>query len=337
MSLSWSQQRLVAGISVVLLIIRDNLAVLLNTQYVSIFLSPGQVPSAFMLSSLTAYRQLSLSLSSYYLFLFIFRTKQDKIQDLEIRTVSNFSGCLVIVVIRDVKVQEKCGSRKLSRLSSLTWKLSGQCVCVSILKLQVGRLHGALWRTRKNPHTWAYTFHLTPNTNHRCPDAHMQTDSQTYCRLFTFFFFFCNTYHYSALHTSPTHSLQARSQFLPHRVYFRGFDWLPNLQAALIGYLLFFFFASQIFSQLQMLSMGTHNNCSNQSDWMVKGCSPKRISPSRCFRGSNKRWGKRGGTGVNVVPVTQQISCCIQPRVPPDSDFILILWLTRARNPDCTH
>lgn len=87
-SLSCSQRPLVAGISVGLLIIRGNVAALQNTQRVSIFLC-HQVRSPQRFHSLTA---LSLSLSSYYLFLLIFRTKPDKIRDLEFRTVSTFSG-----------------------------------------------------------------------------------------------------------------------------------------------------------------------------------------------------------------------------------------------------
>lgn len=57
-----------------------------HTARFNIFVSPGQVPSAFSQS------HSSPSLSSYYLFLFIFRTKADKIRDLEFRTVSTFSG-----------------------------------------------------------------------------------------------------------------------------------------------------------------------------------------------------------------------------------------------------
>lgn len=114
--------------------------------------------------------QLSLSLSSYYLFLLIFRTKPDKIRDLEFRTVSTFSGAC-----------------QVSPESS--------AVSVSVSPYSNSRLGDSMelceeQERKKKPHTWAYTFHLTPNTNHRCPDAHMQTDSQTYCRLFTFFFFF---------------------------------------------------------------------------------------------------------------------------------------------------
>lgn len=201
---------------------------------------------------------------------------------------------------------------------------------------------------KKENYTWAYTFHLTPNTNHRCPDAHMQTDSQTYCRLFIFFFFFFAT------PTTSLHSAHSNSAHHPHTLFrlVHSFCLMVCILEVLIGCrisrqrwlaICIVFFPPLKSSCAEPLTITdalyghTHNNCFNQSDWTVIGCSPKRISPSRCFRGSNERWGKRGGTGVNVAPVSQQISCCIQPRVPPDSDFILIPWLTRGRNPDCTH
>lgn len=61
---------------------------------------------------------------------------------------------------------------------SLTGELGGQRVRVSVLKLQVGRLHGAL-RGAKAHVRVDIRAKKTPNANRRCPDAHMQTDSQT--------------------------------------------------------------------------------------------------------------------------------------------------------------
>lgn len=136
--------------------------------------------------------QLSLSLSSYYLFLLIFRTKADKIRDLEFRTVSTFSGAC-----------------QVSPESS--------AVSVSVSPYSNSRLGDSMElceeqeKKKKENYTWAYTFHLTPNTNHRCPDAHMQTDSQTYCRLFTFFFF--------ATPTTTLHSAHSNSAHHPHTLF----------------------------------------------------------------------------------------------------------------------
>ena len=122
----------------------------------------------------------------------------------------------------------------------LTWKLSSQCVCVSILKLQIRRLHWALRRTRTKTHISIYIiiWHCTQQIADVLA-PYMQTDTRTYCRLYTFFFF----QHLPLLcapHSTHTHS-SGSFTVLPHRVSFWSFDWLPNLQAALISCLHFFF------------------------------------------------------------------------------------------------
>lgn len=97
-------------------------------------------------------------------------------------------------------------------LVCLTWKLSSQCVCVSILKLQIRRLHWALRRTRTKTHisTYIIIWHCTQQITDVLSTPHANRHSNILYAIHVFFF---NTYHYSVLHTAPTHTLQARSQF----------------------------------------------------------------------------------------------------------------------------
>lgn len=118
--------------------------------------------------------------------------------------------------IRDIHIRIHYLSSFLGELSFLSVLPESSAVSVSVSPYSNSRLGDSieLWEERERKthiSTYITIWHCTQQiTDVLAP--HMQTDTQTYCRLYTFLFFF-NTYHYSVLHTAPTHTLQARSQF----------------------------------------------------------------------------------------------------------------------------
>lgn len=156
--------------------------------------------------------------------------------------------------IRDIHIRIHYLSSFLGELSFLSVLPESSAVSVSVSPYSNSRLGDSieLWEERERKthiSTYIIIWHCTQQiTDVLAP--HMQTDTQTYCRLYTFFFFFQHLPLLCTPHSTHAHSAGSFT-VSPHRVSFGSFDWLLNLQAALISCL--HFFSSQIF-----LSRATH-------------------------------------------------------------------------------
>lgn len=150
-------------------------------------------------------------------------------------------------------------------------------------------------------HVYIIVWHWA-QLNHRCPDSHAHTSNilQAIHNLQHLLKHYSICGHTLQLHTfAHAHSSGSFTVWF-HHVYIWSFDWLLDIQAALITHLHFFPLRSH--SQLQVLYMSTHTQLQLWSDWLnsKRMLSITKIQMLRLC--SKLQWGRSEERGVNMAP-----------------------------------